>query len=156
VELALRRPASFAQVRLRGQIDGVLDLDDAASLRAFVDVLATFKMPRRVNELARALGLRIPGLIRTVSMLQRQLLDPNWRMVPMQYDLPSNSQVFARIAVAVGLHGILCRSSRAEGALCMALFPQNWAGSDSFIEVRDAVPVGSRLTKIDGVTGALS
>jgi RES domain-containing protein len=154
-DLALRRPTSFAQVRLRGSIDAVLDLNDVASLRGFVDVLARFKLPRRVHELARSLGLRVPGLIRTVSTLQRQLLDPNWRMVPMQYDLPSNSQVFARIAVAAGLHGILYPSTRANDAPCLALFPQNWTGSDSWIEVSDACPEGARLSRLDGTTTAL-
>ena len=151
----MRRPASFTQFRLHGLVDGVLDLNDVDSLRAFVDVLASFTMPRRVRELARALGLRVPGLIRSVSMLQRQLLDPDWRTVPMQYDLPSNSQVFARIASAAGLHGILYPSSRAADAQCLALFPQNWAGSDSHVAISDAAPAGARLTRIDGSTESL-
>lgn len=153
-ELALRKPTSFAQVRLHGIVEGVLDLGDAASLSAFVRVLATFKMPRRVHEVARALGLRVPGMIRTVSTLQRQLLDPNWRMVPMQYDLPSNSQVFARIAVAAGLHGILYRSARTESGQCLALFPQNWRGSESRIEVSDPGPAGAQMTEISGTTAS--
>jgi len=155
-ELALRRPASFAQVRLHGALDGVLDLGDSESLRPFIEVLAKFKLPRRVHKLARVLGLRVPGLIRTVPMLQRQLLDPNRRMVPMHYDLPSNSQVFARIAVAAGLHGILYRSSRNESGQCLALFPQNWRGSESFVAVNDPAPAEARLTRIDGATAALS
>lgn len=141
-------------MRLHGVIDAVLDLNDAASLRGFADVLATFKLPRRVHELARSLGLRMPGLIRTVSKLHRQLLDPNWRMVPIQYELPSNSQVFARIAAAAGLHGIVHPSTRAEDARCLALFPQNWTGSDSRVEVIDASPKRARLTRVDGTTTA--
>lgn len=155
-ELALRRPTSFTQVRLHGMVDGVLDLNDAESLRGFVDVLATFTMPRRVRELARTLGLRVPGLIRSVSMLRRQLLDPNWRMVPIQYELPSNSQVFARIAVAAGLHGILYPSSRVAGAQCLALFPQNWSGSASHVAISDPTPAGVGLTRIDGTTTAIT
>ena len=35
-------------------------------------------------------------VIRSPTLLQRKLLDPNWRMVPAQFDLPSNSQIFGR------------------------------------------------------------
>jgi hypothetical protein len=33
---------------------------------------------------------------------------------------------------------------------CIALFPQTWAGSTSFIEVSDYAPVGIQKVRIDG------
>jgi hypothetical protein len=89
-------------------------------------------------------------LIRSPSLLQRKLLDPNWRMVPAQFDLPSNSQIFGRLAVAAGLHGILYPSSKQAGKRCMALFMQNWSNSESLVEVSDPVPKGARKTRVSG------
>jgi RES domain len=100
---------------------------------------------------ARRLGLRqAPWLIRSPITLQRQLLHPNWRMLPVQFDLPSNSQIFGRLASAAGLHGILYPSVRQQGKGCLALFTQNWANSGSNIQVSDGVPEGARLTRVDG------
>src|SRR6266478_3413097 len=107
-------------------------------------------IPRDVRQAARRLGLRPPPwLIRSPITFQRQLLHPNWRMLPQQFDLPSNSQVFGRIAVAAGLHGILYPSARQQGKQCLALFPQNWADSGSVVEVADTPPPGARLCRID-------
>ena len=153
LELALRSPDSFTQVRLRGLVENVIDVANLESLKPFVDVLREFPVPRGVRQAARRLGLRPPPwLIRSPVTLQRQLLHPNWRMLPQQFDLPSNSQVFGRIAVAAGLHGIVYPSARHQGKSCLALFPQNWANSGSFVEVADAAPPGTRLTRIDAET----
>lgn len=80
------------------------------------------------------------------------VLHPNWRMLPQQFDLPASSQIFGRIAAAAGIHGILYPSSRHVAKRCLALFPQNWAGSGSFVQVSDEAPEGAQLTRIDGLT----
>lgn len=77
-------------------------------------------------------------------------------MLPQQFDLPSNSQVFGRIAVAAGLHGIQYPSARQQGKRCLALFPQNWTDSGSVVEVADEAPSGARLTRVDGKTKVLT
>jgi RES domain-containing protein len=155
-ELALRRPGSFTHVRLRGRIERVLDVTDTTALQGFVDVIREFALPRTVATLARQLNLkRAPALIRSAVMLQRQLLSPDWRMLPMQYDLPANSQVFGRVASAAGLHGILYPSARAEQGRCLALFPQNWRGSDTYVEVADVTPPEARLVRLDGTSEGL-
>lgn len=151
-ELALRKPASFTQCRLEGRLDSVIDVGDPAALKPFVDVIKSFAMPRTVPRLSRALGFKAPpGLIRSVGKLQQELLKPSWRTQPMQFDLPANSQVFARIAVAAGLHGILYPSSRQSSRRCLALFPQNWGGSRSYVETMDVGPAANRL-RLDGTT----
>lgn len=154
-ELALRRPGSFTQVEVRGRVDLLIDVGNADTLKPFVDVIRGFEMPSEVVSVSRRLGLRRPpGMIRSVAGLQRQLLLRNWRMLPMQYDLPSNSQVFGRIAAAAGMHGVLYPSVRADSRRCLALYPQNWAGSGSFIEVADAAPEEARVVRLDATTVA--
>lgn len=154
-ELALRRPGSFTQIRVRGRLDLMLDLGDPQALKPFVEVIRSFVLPTNVSALARQLGLRRPpGLVRSVPGLQRQLLHRNWRMLPMQFDLPANTQVFGRIAAAAGIHGILYPSARREGKRCLALYPQNWRHSGSFIEVADPVPPEARVVRLDAMTAA--
>ncbi len=156
-EFALRSPGSFTQVRLQGSIENVIDIGDLEALKPFAKVLSGFPSPKSVFMLARKLGLRQSSwVIRSPVTLQRQLLHANWRMLPQQFDLPSNSQIFGRIAVASGLHGILYPSARQAGKRCLALFPQNWANGKSFVEVADDVPAGAAFTRIDGQTKRFS
>jgi RES domain-containing protein len=155
-EFALRSPSSFSQVQIRGRLDQVIDLGNLNSLKPFVDILRGFSMPSDVKRLARQLNLStVPWLVRSATILQRQLLHPAWRMLPMQFDLPSNSQIFGRIAEASGIHGILFPSSKDSAHRCLALFPQNWAGSSSFIEVADTAPTSARLIRLDGLSTQL-
>lgn len=150
-ERALRSPASFSQVCLHGSVEQVIDIGDLESLRLFADVLKDFPAPKSVLQTARRLGLRqTPWLIRSPITLQRQLLHPNWRMLPVQFDLPSNSQIFGRLAFAAGLHGILYPSTRLRGKRCLALFTQSWVDSGSNIQVSDGAPEEARLTRVDG------
>jgi len=152
-ELALRKPDSFTQVQVRGRLDLVLDIGDPQALKPFVEVIRTFVLPAHVTKVARQLGLRRPpGLVRSVAALQRQLLHRHWRMLPMQFDLPANTQVFGRMAVAAGMHGILYPSVRHSGMRCLALYPQNWRDSGSFVEVADAVPAEARIVRLDADT----
>ncbi len=150
-ELALRTPTSFTQVRLRLQLEMVLDIGDPAVLKPIVEILKEFQIPKSVPQTARKLGLKqAPWLIRSPSMLQRQLLHPNWRVLPMQFDLPANAQIFGRLVAAAGVHGILYPSARDQAHRCLALYPQNWRGSSSFVEVVDPKPAEARLTRLDG------
>ena len=156
-ELALRAPASFTHVALRGQVELVIDVGEPYSLQAFAAVLRRFSVPDHIHRISRQLGMRSPpSLVRSAGGLQRQLLLPEWRAMPAQFDLPSNSQVFGRIAVAAGAHGILYPSARHAGKRCLALFPQNWNSSSSYVEVRDGAPAGAQLVRLDGSTTAPS
>lgn len=152
-ELALRAPGSFTQVRLRGMVETVIDVGNPEALKLFAGVLREFPIPKDVRRLARTLGLHPPPwLVRSPTTLQRQLLHPNWRMLPQQFDLPSNSQIFGRIALAAGINGILYPSARQVAKRCLALFPQNWGASNCFVEVTDEAPEGAWLTRIDATT----
>jgi hypothetical protein len=152
-EIALRSPGSFAHVSLRGQLELVLDIREIQSLQAMATVIRRFALPDRVRRLARKIGMRSPpSIVRSAAALQRQLMHRDWRTLPMQFDLPSNSQIFGRIAAAAGTHGILYSSVRQVGGACLALFTQNWCGSTSFVEVMDGTPSAARLTRVDGET----
>ena len=155
-QLALRTPASFTHVVLRGQLELVIDIRELRSLQLFAAVLRKFSLPDHIRRLSHQLGMRSPPfLVRSAGALQRQLLLPDWRVLPAQFDLPSNSQVFGRIAAAAGAHGILYPSARHAGKECLAIYPQNWKSSASYVEVKDGAPTGARLTRIDASTTSL-
>ncbi|MHB8474573.1 MAG: RES family NAD+ phosphorylase [Gammaproteobacteria bacterium] len=152
-EIALRRPGSFTFAQLRGRVEFCFDIGDANSLRAFVGIISKFKLPEKARQIAKSMRLLPPTMIRSVPMLRDHLLHVEWNTLPIHFDLPSNSQIFGRMLAAAGFHGVLYPSARETGGQCLALFPQNWRGSTSMLEVCDASPDGARLTRLDGNTG---
>lgn len=151
-ELILRRPGSFTHIELRGSIESIIDISNLNALKPVAAILGKFKLPKSVLPRARALNLKPPGLVRSSAGLQSQLLHPNWRLQPMQYDLPSNSQIFGRLCVAAGVHGILYPSVKNSTGRCLALFPQNWKSGESFVEIVGASPTEVETTRIDGAS----
>jgi RES domain-containing protein len=151
LELALRSPSSFTQVRLHGRLDLVLDVGELSALEPFVKVIREYPMPKAVLVAARNLAMRRPPwLIRSPIVLQRQLLHTDWRAWPMQFSVPSNSQIFGRIAAASGVHGILYPSARNSAKRCLALFPRNWKGSSTYVALSDKSPPGVTKVRLDG------
>jgi RES domain-containing protein len=151
-ELVLRRESSFSKVTLDVNLESVIDVGDLSKLKAIADILGKMQMPPGVGVLARKLRLRTPGLIRTAAGLQRQLLSSDWRVEPSQHDLPSNSQIFGRLCLAAGIHGILYPSVRSSEKSCLALFPQNWSGSTSVVEIVWPCPPEVGVRRLDGAT----
>lgn len=149
-DLALRRETSFSNVALNLRLETLIDIGELEALKATTEILRRFQMPKSIAVHARRLRMKVPGLIRTPTGLQRQLLSTNWRVEPTQYDLPSNSQIFGRLCAAAGVHAILYPSVRDSSRRCLALFPQNWKGSSSFIELAGAVPPEVLVRRLDG------
>lgn len=149
-DLLLRKPSSFSHVRLRGLIEQCIDIRELESLRGFTKIIAKFSAPEGVQQLARRLTKAAQSLVRSPSTLRQTLLDPNWNRLPMHFDLPSNSQVFGRLAATAGLHGIIYPSARMEGGTCIALYPQNWQDSLSWVEAVDELPPDA-ISRIDGI-----
>lgn len=151
-ELVLRRESSFSSVALNVGLENALDIGDLSRLKPVAEILKAIKLPASVAKLARELRLRPPALVRSAAGLQRQLLSPDWRVQPAQYDMPSNSQIFGRLCVAAGVHGILYPSVRNSEGRCLALFPQNWAGSASSVELVGPCPAEVTVKRIDGLS----
>lgn len=150
-ELALRVESSFTSLRLRGVLDFVIDAGDTDALQPFVEVIRQYALPKSAVTNSRKLAMKSPPLlIRSAASLQRQLLHRNWRSMPVQFSIPANSQIFGRVASAAGLHGILYPSARNSDKRCLALFPQNWKGSGSHVELIDPPPVATVDTRLDG------
>lgn len=149
-EFALRRPTSFTTFLLNGCIEHALDLRNDESLSAFAAIIAKFDVSSDTRKFARRHGVAPRTLIKNVTTLRERLLDSphRWRMEPQMWGIPAASQIFGRFASDAGLEGLLYPSQRG-GALCLALFPQNFEGSSSTLEVVGDVPEGATCTVLD-------
>ena len=67
-------------------------------------------------------------------------------------DLPSSSQQFSQIAHAAGIEGILYKSSRRDGRNCLAIFPENFENSPSWVELEGPLPVNLKHGRLDSST----
>lgn len=147
-ELALTEPDSVCVVSISGKLESVLDTSQVGALEAFVSLIREFKLSDGLVSKARKLGLRPLQLINTVERLRKELSEPKWRVSPMQLDVPAAPQIFGRIVLDAGIEGILYISALTD-KYCMAVYPQNFGASTSFIELDDATPSESVPGRID-------
>jgi hypothetical protein len=72
-------------------------------------------------------------------------------MYPSQYEIPANPQVFGRLLLDAGFDGVLYPSTKGPKS-CIALFPDNFARSDSYLEVADEGPPSAGVLRLDSST----
>lgn len=148
-ELALINPQSEVIVSVSGELEKVFNLTDASNLDTFVELTKRFKLSPALIELAKHLGLPRPRIVKRSKDLLDTLLLEDWRKAPMIGDVPSNSQIFGRLIYQAGIEGILYPSSLA-GKDCLAIFPNNFAVTSSYIMLDDEPPHASVPSRIDG------
>ena len=151
-DLALTPNASHATVILRGKLSNVFALNDEESLKPICRVFRRIKMPAAAARLQKK--LKIPNrdnfMIRSPFQLKRALLAQNWRLQPMQFGMPSPSQIFAELVRAAGFEGVLYQSTKGPG-LCLAIFPEALMNG-SHVELADAAPEPIKHTRLDATT----
>ena len=69
-------------------------------------------------------------------------------MKPMDFDVPSNSQIFGQMVRAAGISSILYNSNITQKE-CIVIFPTNFKNSSSFIELIDEPPNQKIPRRID-------
>jgi hypothetical protein len=147
-DLALCRAESHATIFVKGQIESTLDINDRTSLAGFVKLIQGFRLDRSLSKKAATLRLNPPGFVKNCNQLQSQLLNPQWRLVPQCLDLPSNSQIFGQIVHAAGIEAILFKSPKGSGN-CLAIFPDNFHNSESYIEISSEAPPKIECRRLD-------
>lgn len=138
-ELALMNPSSETIVSVSGTLDKVFALTNLKNLKSFSDLIKDFKISNEIKKQAKKLGLQEPILITSPSLLLKSLLDPDWRKASMQSDIPANSQIFGHLVSLAGIEGIVYPSS-LNNKRCLAIFPENFVGTSSYIEIDDLPP----------------
>lgn len=141
-ELALRDPASFLSVRLEFELSNLFDLTKAGNLREFTDIIAKFEMPDDLKVIGNKIGLgppKLPWLVREAAALKKTFLAKDWRMYPIQFEIPSNPQVFGRMLRDAGFEGVIYPSTKGK-ARCLAIFVENLYGTNSHMSLQDPTP----------------
>lgn len=150
LETAMTRTESGSDFSISGEISIVLDISNTKTLKPFVDLINEFKPPTSVLAQFKKIGHDRAGPITSVKVLQQSLLESNWRRAPNFYGVPANSQILGQILYLAGIEAILYPSGHT-GADCLAIFPENFTNSTSYIELDDAVPVElpTMVTRLD-------
>lgn len=147
-ELALTHHTSIAIVTLKGEVSLVMDLTCEDYLKDFFSLIEKIKLPDHFVERANQLNIDPSLPIKTIQELLDKLLQPNWRDMPMRFDVPAYSQIFGQLAYVAGIEAILYPSKITQRN-CLAVFPENFIQSDSFIEIVDEAPGEVKYKRLD-------
>lgn len=137
-ELAIGGNQTF--ICVRGQVNQVLDLTNPDALKNFFHLIKSVTLPDIF--IKRARKLNIEPMLQVTSMLElrKSILAPDWRDIPMLFDVPASPQILGQIAHAAGIEAILYPSRMSNKDLCLAVFPENLVNSTSFIEIEGEIP----------------
>lgn len=89
--------------------------------------------------------------MQNIPALIDSLLEPNWRAMCMQLDVPANCQIFGQLVVNAGIGGILYPSKFTKKK-CLAIYPQNF-DSEDYTAVDGDTPAGT-ISRLDANTWA--
>jgi hypothetical protein len=146
-EIALTKPDSITAVSVSGKLESIFDIRERGNLATFVSLTKDFKFSKSLILTARRLHFPLQ-LIRTAKQLGDVLEMRNWREWPMVFDVPNTCQVFGGLVMNAGIEGILYNSAITR-RVCLAIFPQNFLNSSSFLELDDAVPSEDVQRRVD-------
>ena len=146
-DLSLTDPSSISIVAIRGVLDTVFDIRGDTKLKGIIKILRKFKFSPSLKKLGSTLKIE-PKIIKTKKQMYESISEVKWRNMPIDFDVPSNSQIFGQMVRASGISGILYYSNITKKE-CLAIFPTNFKNSSSFIELIDKPPNDKIPTKID-------
>lgn len=147
VEMALAKKDSISCIAMNGRLEKVVDLTHVRNLKELTQRLAKIKLSKRLQSQAQRLKLSSQTAQNEKELLET-LLDPYWRLSTMQYDVPANSQLFGQLVHLAKINGILY-PSKFNQKLCLAIFPQTFKDSDSYVEIKDKVPAEVKFKRLD-------
>lgn len=106
-------------------------------------------MPGRARQLKQKLGIKPRDLVmvQTGKQVYDFVVTHNWRVLPVQFGLPSQSQILAELIRAAGFEAILYSSTKGLGK-CLAVFPDVLAAG-SFVELLDEPPRETKHRRLD-------
>lgn len=149
-ELSLVHGQSHSTVVLHGKLSRVFQLTPE-TLAAVARVLGRIKMPERAERIKKKLNIKPEDLrmLTTGKQLHDVVALHNWRVLPIQFGLPSPSQILSELIRAADFEAIAYQSSKG-GGVCLAVFVDRLAPG-SFVEVMDKAPAGA-ITRLNEAT----
>lgn len=151
-EVLLMRPGSYAHILLDGEVHHYFDLTKPSKLQPFMNITKNFKVSKEVIKLGKILAIKkTPRAIANCTELQKTMLEGGWREYPVQCNVPSSSQIFGKMLLDAGFEGVLYPSARGRGK-CLALFLDNFEGSNAHISLKGDPPHQDTITILDSST----
>ena len=144
----LNAVGNVAQFVVKGSLSTVLDLTETEILRDFFNAIKSIILPTEFTR--RAAQIKIPSMrpVRSLKELRETLFRDDWRLMPMQFDVPANSQILGQIAYNAGIEGIIFPSGKTKKRN-IAIYPGNFKSSDSFVEIVGEVAGSVEGKRID-------
>jgi hypothetical protein len=130
----LAAAGNFSHYNIRGSLTQILDLTILDSVKGFYEIINNIQLPIYYRHEASRLKINPMNPVNSLAQLHETILNENWRLMPMQFDVPANSQILGQIARAAGLEGILYPST-ITGHKSIAVFPDNFKNSEAYIEI---------------------
>lgn len=155
LELALTVVDSQTTVSVSGCLDKVIDLRKAKNLKLLVKIFKTFKISKELSTLAKQINTEEPKLIANDKALLDSILEKNWRDKPVNFDIPSNSQIFGHLVYLAGIDGVIY-PSKMTGKACLAIFVRNFEKGESFVQIDGELPDSKVPKRLDSETWRLS
>lgn len=147
-ELALSPGKSHTTVVLNGRLSRVFPLT-TTTFGPLARVLGKIKMPERAERIKKKLRINDLRMLTTGKQLHDVAALHNWRVLPIQFGLPSPSQILSELIRAADFEAISYQSSKSGGT-CLAVFVDRLAPG-SFIEISGSHPVGV-VSRLDSST----
>ena len=150
LDFALTKPGSFTHMRVKGVIKKVIDLRENKVIESFYDSVSSISMPRIYTQRAKTLGISM-AVVNSSDWLRDAIYDSKYQQWDYWLDQPSPSQWFAHYVRLSGIQGIIYKSVKEENGINLALFPENFEGTESFVELMDETDfVRKELARLDG------
>jgi hypothetical protein len=147
-EFGLRKESSFTAVKLSFHLYNVFDLSRTKNLEPFSKIISTFQIPQELKSIGRSVRIGPPWVVQGAADLKKSLLAPNWRYYPTQYGIPANPQIFGRLLRDAGFEAVIYPSSVGSDK-SIAIFPENFDHSDSYVELMDDAPASVLHRKLN-------
>lgn len=147
----LAAAGNYGHFVVQGKLTNILDLTHGESLQSFYVLLKNIELPIYYRK--KANQLKIPPMlpVKNLEELRKTLFVEGWRLMPMQFDTPANSQILGQIAHSAGIEAILYPSVKTNQK-ALAVYPDNFVNSDAFVEIVGAVAETVIHTRIDKET----
>ena len=138
--------------RISGYIHSLLDITARGSLNRFVKTIKQITLSEQLQNRFKKFDMGEEECIQNMKQLKNNIYNENWRIDPNIYDRPAPSQIFGQLAKEAGIEAVLYKSTKhSKTGLCIAVFPENFKNSDSYINLEDC-PKGMLNKKIDSET----
>ena len=120
-DFSLTDPSSISIVVVHGTLDTVFDIRGDTKLKGIVKILSKFKFSSSLKKLGNTLKID-QKIVKTRKQMYESISKVKWRNMPIDFDVPSNSQIFGQMVRAAGISGLLYYSSITQKE-CLAIFP---------------------------------